>query len=132
MKNSTSILLAAILFIGCLFSTTSCKKDDIPDRDKFLGSFSVVETCGNGNDTYDLSIIESGSSENAVVIMNLYDWQESMSGTVNGNSITIPSQLSDGLTFSGNGTISGNTLTINFSVSNGTDSDNCNSVCNRR
>jgi len=128
MKNS--ILLFLVLSVALLFP--ACKKDEIPDRDKFLGVFSVIETCGNGNDTYDLTISESGSSENAVVVVNLYDWEESMSATVSGNVITIPSQLSDGLTFSGSGTITDNTLTINFTVSNATNSDNCNSICNRK
>lgn len=129
MKKSIyfSILLLAVISI-----TTSCKKDDMPDRDKFLGAYSVVETCGGGNDAYDLTIIESGSSEDAIVVANFYNWGGQLSATVDGNNITIPSQLNDGLTFSGSGTISDNTLTINFMVSDGTNSDTCNAICTRR
>ena len=143
-----------VLFLGVAISSfTSCKKDvsgctnpnadnynadaDNDDgscilaREKFLGAFSAIETCGGGNDTYSITIIESGSSEDAVVLGNLYDWGEPLNATISGSNITIPSQLTSGLTFSGSGSISGNTLTINFTVSDGTNSDNCNAICTR-
>ena len=128
LQHKSLLLCLMALFLA--FST-SCS-DDEPDRDKFLGAFSAIETCGGGNDTYDITILESGSGENAIIINNLYDWDESASATVSGSSVTIPSQLLDGLTFSGSGTISDNTLTINFVVSNGTDSDSCNAICTRK
>ncbi|MCB0581423.1 MAG: hypothetical protein KDD10_19190 [Phaeodactylibacter sp.] len=121
-------LAAAILVL----SAFGCKKDEELARIKFLGAYSVVETCGSGNDSYEIIIIESGSSDNAIVINNLYDFGESVSATVSGNSVTIPSQLLSGITYSGNGTISGSTLTINFTVSDSVDSDNCNAICTRK
>ena len=117
--------------MGFLFSVTSCK-EVVPDRDQFLGAFAAIETCGAGNDTYDITIIESGTADNAVVVINLYDWGEQASATVSGNTLTIPSQLLDGITFSGTGTIADNILTINFTVSDAIASDNCNAICTRK
>ena len=126
----TSIVLISILS-GFIFNC--CEKEyPPPARDQFLGLFTVVETCGSGNDTYDITIMESGTNANAIIINNLYDWEESASATVNGNSVSIPSQLLDGITFSGSGTISGNTLTISLSLSAGNAADNCNLICTRK
>ena len=131
MKKIIHSIYFPILILGFLFSITSCE-EVVPDRDKFLGAFFVDETCDSGNDTYDITIIVSGSGENAVILANLYDWDEQASATVSGNTITIPSQLLDGITFSGSGTITDNILTINFSVSDGSNSDNCNAICTRK
>ncbi|MBN2613454.1 MAG: hypothetical protein JXB00_18005 [Bacteroidales bacterium] len=134
MKNQT--LLKTIFFLlvaGTINLLTSCDKDeDPPARDQFLGVFTVVESCGSGNDTYEIIILESGTNANAIIINNLYDWEESASASISGNNVTIPSQLLDGITFSGSGSISGNTLTINLSVSTGDASDNCNLICTRK
>ena len=131
MKKIIHSIYFPILILGFLFSIKSCE-EVVPDRDKFLGAFSVDETCDSGNDTYDITIIVSGSGENAVILANLYDWDEQASATVSGNTITIPSQLLDGITFSGSGTITDNILTINFTVSDGSNSDNCNAICTRK
>lgn len=126
------VILGCLIGMGFLMNS-GCKDEPlIPDRDKFLGVFTVIETCGNGNDGYELTIIESGADESAVVILNLYDFGESLSATVTNSMINIPSQLVDGLTFSGQGSISDDALTLNFNVTNGIDSDNCNSICNRK
>lgn len=137
MKKSIRYAHLFMVLAALLVLTPGCKEDEPePDRDKFLGAFSVVETCGSGNDSYDLTVIESGSGENAVIVINLYNVGAQISGTVSGNSMTIANQLVNGITYSGTGTISENTLTINFSVSGTvqgqTLTDNCNSVCTRR
>ena len=121
-----------LFILGIVLATASCKKDETPDRDKFLGAYTVVETCGSGNDSYDITIIESGTAENAVIIVNLYDFGAQISATVSGNNITIPSSTTGGITYSGNGTISGNTLTVTFTVSDGSASDNCTATCTRK
>ncbi|MBN2613457.1 MAG: hypothetical protein JXB00_18020 [Bacteroidales bacterium] len=122
-----------ILFSLTGYILSGCEKeDDAPARDQFLGVFTVVESCGSGNDTYEIIIMESGTNANAIIINNLYDWEESASASISGNNVTIPSQLLDGITFSGSGSISGNTLTINLSVSTGDASDNCNLICTRK
>jgi len=132
MEKSIRFLYLPILLLGVLLTTSNCKKDETPDRDKFLGAFSVVETCGSGNDSYDVTIIESGAADNAIIFINLYNLSAQASATVDGNNITIPSQLLAGITYSGSGSISGNILTINFTVSAGGQTDNCVVVCTRK
>ena len=121
-------------FSSALLLTTSCKDDDdaAPDRDQFYGTYSVVETCGGGNDTYNLTVSESATADDAILIDNLYNWGEVMNATINGDDITIPSQLSDGLTFSGSGSLADNTLTIGFQIGTTAGSDNCNAICTKQ
>jgi hypothetical protein len=119
-----------ISFIFLLLS--SCFEEAIPDRIKFIGSYACFELCSSGTDNYQIIISESGAAENAIFIYNLYDWDETASATVNGNSISIPPQRLDGLIFSGSGTISANTLTINLNVVDAFDSDNCLLNCTKR
>ncbi|MEO1513393.1 MAG: hypothetical protein AAFV95_00215 [Bacteroidota bacterium] len=127
MKN----IVFTFCVLGLLVLGTSCSKDD-PARDKFLGAYSVVETCGGGNDTYEIVIIESGTGDNAVVLNNLYGGGASLSATVDGNRINIDTQVQGGVTYNGSGTIDDNILTINFTVSALGQSDNCNAVCTRK
>jgi len=125
---STKLLI--LLFAGALF-VSGCSEDE-PDRDKFLGAYSVVETCGSGNDSYEIAIISSGTDESAVIVQNLYNAGAQISASVSGNNISIPNQTTGGITYTGSGTISGNILTLNFTVSAGTNSDNCNADATRK
>lgn len=122
-----------IFFIMSVFLIYSCeKKDEIPDRDKFLGTYSVVESCGEGNDTYEIRIDKSSQGENAILIFNLWNWEENFNAIVSGNNVNIPVQISDGVTFSGTGSISGNNLTITFSVTELDWNDNCSTTCTKK
>lgn len=118
---------------GLVLTASGCSKDKEDARDKFLGAYTVVETCGSGNDSYEITIIASGSDGNAVNVFNLYDSGLSMSATVNGNNITIPSQVFSGATVSGSGSLSGNIVTINFTISFPlVGNDNCVAICTRK
>jgi len=55
------IIYSAVLVIGLGLTMLSCKKDDSQDRDKFLGTYSVAESCSIiGMDNYEITITESG------------------------------------------------------------------------
>ncbi len=126
-------LLFTCFLAGSLIVLSGCKKDDDgADRSDFVATYSVIETCGAGNDSYDITITESSTSDDGILIANLYDWDETATATVDGDNLTIPSQLLDGLTFSGTGTLDGNELTINFQVAFGPDSDNCSAACTKK
>ena len=111
----------------CLISL-HCSKEEVRENVKFLGAYTMAETCGLSDDTYDLVIWESGRDAQSIIIYNLYNWGEIASATVSGNTLTIEEQILDGNSFSGTGTLNVDALEINFDVSLGTESDSCNAT----
>ncbi|MDJ1504588.1 hypothetical protein [Xanthocytophaga agilis] len=133
-------LLACFMIGAALFS--SCKKHDPDpkvDREKFLGSYELIETCG------DLSLevglfIASGTAHNEIEIEDLYLPLTVIKATISGNTLTIPSQEvldpfeEDGsFTISGNGTLNDNKLTIHYKVTfNDSSIDECTAIGNKQ
>ncbi|MDJ1468502.1 hypothetical protein [Xanthocytophaga flava] len=117
--------ILACLMIGlALFS--SCKKHDPDpevDREKFLGTYDLTETCSGSPDTYEITV-SAGADENEIEIKNFYSPGIDVKATISGNKVTIPSQNFTGqfegepitVTFTGSGTLSGDKLTIEYSV----------------
>ncbi|MEZ4771953.1 MAG: hypothetical protein R3D00_02145 [Bacteroidia bacterium] len=98
------------------------KKDDgscIPSRDKFIGQYTVSESCPSGNYTFEINIVASASADNAIIINNLGDLGAAVNATVSQSSVTIPNQniTASGFAVSvnGSGSINGNLLIINYS-----------------
>jgi hypothetical protein len=135
LMKKFQFLMMPLLYIGAisLLMMSGCKEDEDPAREKYLGVYTVVETCGSGNDSYEIVITESGSNENAIVIANVYNFGVSASATVDGNSLNIASQNFGVATLSGTGQLNGNILTLNFVVSvAGAGNDNCTATCTRK
>lgn len=121
----------------CLCATgyegTNCETEI---RAKFLGSYTVSESCQSGNYSFSLSITSSSAGVSNIIINNFYDIGINVSATINGNSVTIPNQtINDGgvaLTISGSGQLSGNILTLTYNISAGTESDSCTATCTKQ
>lgn len=105
-------LLTLITVCGVLFFS-SCTKDDGTDPDdptaddqtKFKGNWAVSEVSKDfGSSTYNLTIADS-SNASYVLIAYLYSFRKKTYATVNGNSMTIPTQIIEGNEVSGNGTL---------------------------
>lgn len=89
------------------------------ERDKFIGTYDVTETCGGSNFTYVMTI-SAGSVNDRVNISNMGNF---------GSNVTISASIDvadiaftdtdDGFTYVGNGFIEGNTLTFGFESSGG-------------
>ena len=125
-------LMLSFLILGLILSTSSCKKDgDLQEWETILGTYGVAEACGNGTDSYAITIAASDAADNTVTVRNLFDAGETLNAIVNKNTLTIPDQTQT-ISYSGNGIISENTLTINFSVSAQGATDNCTAVCTRQ
>ncbi len=120
---------AFLLLAGTVLLTTSCEKDEIPARQKFLGSYQVNENCNSGSYTYSINIVESASSDDGIIMQNFGNFQSTINvnATVNGDNISF-SVTQDGVTVSGSGTITGNTLTIIYQAAGGFD-DSCTATC---
>lgn len=152
LNHSVNFLFIIFISLTVLL-TPSCKKDvsgctdpnaenynpdaDKDDgscsfaRDKFIGSYNVNENCDSGNWNYSISITESSSSFNAIVISNFGDYSVNVRAVVSGANITF-NDTQSGITFSGSGNISGNTLTIIYTASSGGNTDNCTKTCIRQ
>lgn len=118
-----------LLFLVSLFLGIGCKKDDPPARDKFLGSYQVNENCTTGTYSYSLSIVESASSLEGVIIQNFGNFQSTINvnAIVSGDNLTF-NATQDGVTITGSGSINGNTLTIIYQAA-GSFEDSCTSTC---
>lgn len=123
MKTKLNLGLFAGMMALLVVTMTSCGND----RDKFLGVFNVNDACNSGNYTYQVTISESSSGGDAVLISNFGGYQPSItvSATISGDNITIPTQTVAGASISGSGSLSGNILTMVTSVSINGNTENC-------
>ncbi len=145
------IIFKSLFVLGVLFTFgtfTSCKKEGCTDsiaenydskaktddgscvypREKFIGSYSVTETCDSGNLTFNMTIAESSTGNTFIIINNFGDYGVSITATVSGSTITFD-QTSSGINFTGSGSISGSALTINYTASAGGLQDICTMNC---
>ncbi|MDJ1504587.1 hypothetical protein [Xanthocytophaga agilis] len=139
MKTSFILRPLLVLFILGVTLLSSCKKND-PDpeanRNKFLGTFDLTETCSGSPYEYEI-VISAGFDDNEVEIKDFYYPGVNATATVAGNKITIPSQEFTGqyqgepitVTISGSGTLSGGKLTIDYNATiTDLGSDQCTAV----
>ncbi|WP_020569059.1 hypothetical protein [Neolewinella persica] len=132
MKN---LSLFFLLFLVLPLLVTSCGEDEedmIPvpmfTRADYLGSYSVVEVCPGGQDTYNSSLT-AGATSNEIIIANLFNLGDEVRATVNGDRLTIPMQLAPSWReFSGSGTLTDQELKLSFTVTGGSGSIDCTAV----
>lgn len=130
-QNGIKFLKIALPVTFLLLAFAQCKKDPKPlDREKFVGTYDVNESCASGNYSYSITISESSVNNSDVILNNVGDFGQNFTGVVSGSNVTINGTQS-GLTMSGTGTINGNSLTIIYSVSGAFD-DNCTATCIKR
>ncbi len=127
--SSTFKLLCFCLLSSTIMLSSSCKKDDPPARDKFIGSYQVNENCTSGTYSYSLSIVEAATSGDAVIIQNFGNFASTINvtATVNGDNLNF-NATQDGVTLTGSGSINGNTLTLIYQAAGGF-TDSCTSTC---
>lgn len=110
------LLLAAVFYIlGCQKSTEQ------PDRDKFLGTYSVVDSCSiSGVKNYDITISKTALSENTVVISNFGNFTLfSVPGEVYDDRLTFEKFANvsgEPIKITGHGTFSGLSLKISYFI----------------
>lgn len=105
----------------------------LPTGYKFFGTYTVAQDCSGQTNTYEITVATSAVSEDAVVFNNFYNLGiNGLNATVNGDNITIPSQVINAITFTGNGSISGNILTLNYTLANGAASVACTAICTKK
>ncbi|MBN2175335.1 MAG: hypothetical protein JW731_14470 [Bacteroidales bacterium] len=136
-QNLNRFLGFSIFIMLFLVSLTSCTDEENPfdltdDRDVFLGTWNVDETCTR--DAYSVSIEKDPSNSSQVIINNfwLIGYQEKPPyAIVAGSSITIPKQAicDDGSNLvSGSGTLNKDKITWSYTVNDGADLYTCSAV----
>ena len=97
---------------------------------KFIGSWSAVDSCEPKNYEYTATIAASSSIVNQIIITNFGEFGTSFTVTadVSGMTFTVPEQNVEGITLSGNGII--DTVTKKITVSFGArDANNQTDAC---
>lgn len=96
-----------VILIGLIGCAPSNPFSDDP-RDKFLGRYSVAETCSPSKvqQNYSFQILKSANdTDSLVTVENFYNSGAKIEGIVTGNRVAFPSQTFAAYTFSGNGTV---------------------------
>jgi hypothetical protein len=112
MKTRKFVNLFAVIGFSSMLLFSSCAKED-PNPDdptedaqtKFKGNWSVSEVSTDfGKSTYSATISDSTNGTH-LLIAYLYRFKKTAYATVSGNTMTIPSQIIEGVQLSGTGTL---------------------------
>lgn len=129
--NLTKTLLTGAVLALMTVGFTSCKKDSDPDREKFIGNYTVTTgtiSCGvTGNGTITAGtavVISENSSGDEKVSVNI-GGALSLVATADGNTITIDNQTLNGLTYTGSGSLNSNTLDLDINEFDASVPENC-------
>jgi len=118
MKGALVFALSSLLLSSC------CKEEEVPDRNKFFGTYDCSEQCDSGDWSYVLTITESTSGGDAIILGNFGGYGINLKGTVTGDSFILE-QTEQGVMFNSTGTMEGNSLSFNYSANDGENSDSC-------
>lgn len=96
--------------------------------DNYVGSYSTSEVCTGGNDNYTSTVTKISST--SIAINNFYGSGWTVTGTIDGNAVTIANQTipnSNGVNVSGSGTLNSTAtlMILNYTISDGTNSLSC-------
>jgi hypothetical protein len=122
-----TLKLFSILALAGLLLFSACNDDDFFDeRDVFIGSYEVLESCKNDTVSTTLEIVKHGGSRSNEVFIQgnpIFGLNHRMLGYINGSRITLPTQafvIRDSPSlfyeFSGEGLLAGNEIRLDYQV----------------
>ena len=134
-------IIKYFLSVVVILTVASCQQDDTNDngpntnlRDDYLGTWNCVENTGISSPQFYIVEITAGNGNSDIVINGLYN----ISGTtvravIDGLMITIPSQTSNDISFSGSGQANTdlNQVNLNFTANDGSGNDVIEAVLTR-
>ena len=118
----------------CGLVLNSCVPDDddgIILRSDYIGIWDVNETEGNFAPQFYSVNISAGTGEDEIVISGLYNTPGTqVQASINGPSISIPSQQTGGISFSGSGQANDGLtrIDLSFTANDGTGNDQVKAV----
>lgn len=124
-KRLTFFFITLVGIISCLPEDTN---DLIDDRDQFLGTWNVSESCAK--DAYSVNIVKDPSNSSQVLIKNFWNTGNCTDYTyaiVAGSSLYITKQsiCSNSFEVDGNGTLNKQKINLEYSINDGADLYTC-------
>jgi hypothetical protein len=79
----------------------------IQSTQKFIGSYTATDSCGNNEYGYTVTIAASSTITNQLIITNFGEYGTAfvVNADISGFNLTVPSQIVEGITLTGNGTL---------------------------
>ncbi len=122
-----------LVVVFTLMFTVSCTEDTDPldftdDRDNFLGTWNVSESCAK--DTYTVTIVKDPGNSAQVIIQNFWHITNCSNppyAIIAGTTLNIPTQniCNDAFEVNGSGKLDKGKITMNYTVNDGADLFNC-------
>jgi len=120
-------LFLALKLISCTVEDDPLNPTD--DRDAFLGSWNVIESCSKDAYTVNISADPSNSSQVIIENFGLIGYNEKPPyAIIAGSTITIPKQLvcdDESLEVAGSGKLDKKTIELDYTISDGADMVTC-------
>lgn len=129
--KKVKVLLSLVAIIAIL----GCNRDEDSVLLKFLGEYTVNDSCGSANTTYTLIISEKNENNNELYLDNFGGYGPTIVATVsdqNPDKIEFDT-YSDNLHIVGEGTINNerNQITFTYETSNNNSSVSCSSIAKK-
>ena len=129
MKSIYSRLSIFALIVFMFSCTDDFDPTDLADdRDAFLGSWNVAESCAKDN--YSVTIIKDPSNSSQVLIQNFWHISNCSNppyAIIAGTNMVMPSQsiCNDAFEVDGSGKLEKGKITMTYTVNDGADLFNC-------
>lgn len=89
------------------------------ERDKFVKSWVVAESCSSGDYTFISTITKNPSEEEQLILYNFYDSYDGIYAVMtSANTFDIPLQVQGGVSISGRGIYAAGNLTVDYTIEN--------------
>lgn len=124
--------VTGFMFVS-LFLLAACGSD----RNQFIGSYSVNESCDTlGSFTYTMSVTASSTNPEGIILTGFAGLGNiSVNGEISGNMVYIPAQTYSisgaAIILQGEGSTTGDILSITYEIETGAGNDHCIMVCEK-
>ncbi len=129
VKLWASLILLLSISYACAPDDTS--EDPLANRAEYLGVWQVTENTGINHPQFYSVNISAGTQDDEIVIAGLYNEAgTNVVALISGNSLSIPSQNSNGISFQGSGqaNASFSQISLSFTANDGSGPDNIEAV----